>query len=127
MLNSIFLVALLIFLFWLSWFVFLKIPGTMRQMAGAAKKNARRIARLSWYVKDTTPFENACLLHMFSQERERKEIALFFNSDHPSSEVIGGLTHLDIVKFDFQEEPLECAVPMERCAYLQVRKVGHFA
>lgn len=112
---SIVLGIVLGFVFWL--FVF-QMPKNEK----ATAEDARQIAQARWYVKKVLEGEKGAVgLKLASEGRRRSELIFICRPHHPDVEEFRSLRNMDKLAFEFVPEPLECALPIELCAYLRFK------
>ena len=106
---------------------FVFIPLFWRHDKDAAREKARTFSGKRWYVKSVSAGERGSYLLIYSAEKDRAKASLYFRPSHPSVALIRDLKHLDIVEFEFIEEPMERAPETELCAYLKLKRICSFS
>jgi hypothetical protein len=80
-----------------------------------------------WYVKEKVQLRGGIGLVIAMEGYSKHRTLISFRSGHPSIPVVSELVHMDIIEFEVEKDPMECALKEELCAYLKVKKVGHFS
>lgn len=112
----------------------------------ANRNQALEISKLEWYVKGASfnsetevwlltqsgwmnmnkkpglMFKNSAFITLASVGGNRKVFDLAIRPNHPSKALVRDLEFLQKIKFDFNQEPLQCCLPHEFCAYLTIRE-----
>ncbi len=122
----VFIVVILFFV--VVFFALIFIPFLWKKDTSKAREKAFHMAQKKWYIKDYFLHKSgSAILLIYSEGQKREKIKLVFRPHHPSIKAIRNLWYLDIVEFEFQDKPLECALESELCAYLKVKSSYHFS
>jgi hypothetical protein len=105
-----------------------RLPVWIASRAERQTKNeAKQIASQEWLVKGVEFGEEGGALKLHTNDAKREELVLSIRPGHPDLPAFKTLQPLNVVRFEFQEESMECALEVDLCGYLRLREARTWA